>query len=107
MQAFLAVQDKNPSKPVSMKGDAVHPGPPGQLMMAAALLKALGADPFVSSATLDASGKLVEAKGCKIENVAVEDSEADCSSSGWTSGSGSPSPRKPAPPSPSTPRRSS
>ncbi|MFB3891817.1 MAG: GDSL-type esterase/lipase family protein [Phycisphaerae bacterium] len=67
LRAFLAAQDKAPSKPISMQGDAVHPGPPGQLMMAAALLKELGADGFVSSVVLDASGKVVEAKGCKID----------------------------------------
>ena len=37
LRAFLAVQAKGP-RPVSMLGDAVHPGPPGQLVMAAALL---------------------------------------------------------------------
>jgi len=72
LKAFLAAQEKNPSKPVSMQGDPVHPGAPGQLMMAAALLKALGADGFVSSVALDASGK-VEAKGCKVENVKAGD----------------------------------
>ena len=44
LRAFLAAQEKSPNKPVSMQGDPVHPGPPGQLMMAAALLKALSAD---------------------------------------------------------------
>lgn len=72
LRAFLAAQEKNPAKPVSMQGDAVHPGPPGQLMMAAALLKDLGADGFVSSATVDGGGKLVESKGCKIENLKAE-----------------------------------
>jgi lysophospholipase L1-like esterase len=75
LRAFLAEQDKSPGKLVSMQGDPVHPGPPGQLLMAAALLKALGADGFVSSATLDAAGKVVESKGCQIENLkaAVDD----------------------------------
>jgi len=43
-----------------MQGDAVHPGPPGQLMMAAALLKELGADGFVSSVAIDAAGKTAD-----------------------------------------------
>src|SRR5262249_35992841 len=64
LRAFLAAQEKAKDKLVSMHGDAVHPGQPGQLMMAAALLKDLGADGFVSSATLDAGGRVVEAKGC-------------------------------------------
>jgi hypothetical protein len=52
-----------------MQGDPVHPGPPGQLMMAAALLKELNADGFVSSATIDAGGNTADAKGCKIDNL--------------------------------------
>ena len=52
---------------ISMQGDPVHPGPTGQLMMAAALLKELGAEPFVSSVTI-ARGK-VEAKGCEVTNM--------------------------------------
>ena len=73
LRAFLAALDKSSRKPVSMQGDAVHPGPPGQLMMAAALLGELGADGFVSSAVLDASGKVVEAKGCAIDEVRAGD----------------------------------
>jgi hypothetical protein len=72
LRSFLAAQEKSPLKPVSMQGDAVHPGPPGQLMMAAALLKDLGADPFVSSASLDAGGKRVEARGCRIDDVKAD-----------------------------------
>lgn len=72
LRAFLAAQAKSPLPLVSMQGDAVHPGPPGQLMMAAALLKALGADGFVSSLTLAADGKVVEAKGCKVDGLKAE-----------------------------------
>ena len=42
LRSFLAAQDKEPIKAVSLQGDPVHPGPPGQLMMAAALLKRSG-----------------------------------------------------------------
>jgi hypothetical protein len=42
-------------------------------MMAAALLKDLGADPFVSSAALDAAGKVTESKGCAVSGVKAED----------------------------------
>jgi lysophospholipase L1-like esterase len=73
LRAFLAAQDKTPMKPVSMQGDAVHPGPPGQLMMAAALLKDLGAQGFVSSATVDAAGKVADSKGCTIDAVKAAD----------------------------------
>jgi lysophospholipase L1-like esterase len=72
LREFLAAQEKIKLKATSMQGDAVHPGPTGQLMMAAALLKALGADGFVSSATLDAEGKTTDAKGCKITDVKSE-----------------------------------
>jgi len=71
LRAFLAVQDKIPAKPISMQGDAVHPGPPGQLMMAAALLNELGADGFVSSVAID-GGKVTDAKGCKVEAIKAE-----------------------------------
>ena len=72
LRAFLAVQAKG-ARPVSMLGDAVHPGPPGQLVMAAALLKQLGAEGFVSSATLDGKGKVEQAKGCVVDGVKWED----------------------------------
>jgi lysophospholipase L1-like esterase len=72
LRAFLAAQEKSPAKPVSMQGDPVHPGPAGQLTMAAALLKELGADGFVSSATIDASGKLSEAKGCEVDRIKAD-----------------------------------
>jgi lysophospholipase L1-like esterase len=73
LRAFLAAQDKSDNKPVSLQGDPVHPGSPGQLMMAVALLRELGADGFVSSATIDAGGKLVEAKGCQIDGISASD----------------------------------
>lgn len=72
LRAFLAAQEKEPVKPVSMQGDPVHPGAPGQLLMAAALLKDLGAEGFVSSAVIDAQGNVVEAKGCRIDAVKTE-----------------------------------
>jgi lysophospholipase L1-like esterase len=72
LREFLAAQEKNPIKAVSMQGDAVHPGPPGQLMMAAALLKALGADGSVSSVALDSQGKVDEARGCTLSDVKAE-----------------------------------
>ena len=51
LRAFLAAQAKNPRPRLvsDVLGDPVHPGPPGQLTMAAALLKELGATGFVSS----------------------------------------------------------
>ncbi|GDY19935.1 hypothetical protein LBMAG56_12800 [Verrucomicrobiota bacterium] len=75
LRAFLAAQDTSPVRLVSMQGDPVHPGPPGQLTMAAALLKELGAEGFVSSATLDAQGKVTEAKACVVENAKSENGQ--------------------------------
>jgi len=72
LRAFLAEQAKDPNPPVSMEGDAVHTGSPGQLMMAAALLKGLGAQGFVSSLTIDAAGKVVESKGCTVEHIKAQ-----------------------------------
>lgn len=73
LRAFLAAQDTSPVKLVSMQGDPVHPGAPGQLMMAAALLKELGADGFVSMAEIDADGKVLATKGCQVNGLKVED----------------------------------
>ncbi|WP_020468165.1 GDSL-type esterase/lipase family protein [Zavarzinella formosa] len=67
LKDFLAVQAKSKKILYSMTGDPVHPGTPGQLTMAAALLKELGAEPFVSSVVLDSKGQVTEAKGCKVE----------------------------------------
>lgn len=72
LRAFLTAQEKSLQPLVSMQGDPVHPGPCGQLIMAAALLKELGADGFVSRAVLDAQGQLVEVKGCEITGVKAE-----------------------------------
>ncbi len=69
LRKFLAAQAKAEGAPVSMMGDAVHPGPTGQLMMAAALLKELGANGFVSSVSIDKKGMLKEAKGCEITGI--------------------------------------
>jgi lysophospholipase L1-like esterase len=69
LRAFLAAQAKDPGNGVNLLGDPVHPGAPGQLMMGAALLKALGAEPFVSSATVDVEAGTAEAKGCAVTDV--------------------------------------
>jgi lysophospholipase L1-like esterase len=55
-------------------GDAVHPGPPGQALMAASILKGLGFPSMVSSAEIDAAGrKVITATNCKLENLAAND----------------------------------
>jgi lysophospholipase L1-like esterase len=74
LKAFLDEQAKQKTQLVSMQGDAVHPGPNGQLMMAAALLKGLGASAFVSNVILDGTtGKVISAKGCAVEELPVKE----------------------------------
>jgi hypothetical protein len=69
---YLAVMLGSRSAMVG-QGDAVHPGPPGHTIMAWALLKALGATPLVSSATLNAqAGRVESAQACKIDQVKSE-----------------------------------
>ena len=55
-------------------GDAVHPGPPGQALMAASILKGLNFPSLVSSAEINATGgSVVAARNCTIENVIAKD----------------------------------
>ena len=75
---YLAALDrargKGPKYDRITAGDAVHPGPPGQALMAASILKGLSFPSLVSSAEIDAAGgKAVTAKNCTIENVAKKD----------------------------------
>ncbi len=52
--------------------DRVHPGPGGQLIMAAALLKAWNAPALVSSVEIEPTGKVVHAANTKVENSNAE-----------------------------------
>ena len=74
---FVAIQDKaraeNPKNRIG-GGDAVHPGPPGQAVMAWGILKGLNFPALISSAEIDAAGsKVVKAEKCEIANVAAKD----------------------------------
>ncbi len=54
-------------------GDAVHPGPPGQALMAASILKGLHFPALVSAVEIDAAGsKVVVAKNCTIDNIVAK-----------------------------------
>ena len=70
----LAVQDKaraaNPANRVG-GGDAVHFGPPGQAVMAAAILKGLGFPTLVAAVELDAAGKVLKSDNCKITGASA------------------------------------
>jgi lysophospholipase L1-like esterase len=63
----IAENEKRPSLHVA---DGVHLSELGQLAMAFAILKGLGAPADVSSAVIDADGgKVTEHRGCRIDNV--------------------------------------
>ncbi len=82
--APVAVDPTKPAQPVKpvatpiapslipLGGDAVHPGPVGQYMMAATILSGLGAEKEVSSATLKADGSVVATKHCKITDATAK-----------------------------------
>lgn len=72
---YLCVLDKaraaDPKNRI-MGGDAVHPGPPGQAVMAAAILRGLGFPALVSTAEIDAANlRVVSAKQCRITDLAA------------------------------------
>lgn len=67
LQVMNKARESDP-KVVIMQGDPVHPGPAGQSVMAAAILKGMGFPRQVSSVAVDASGK-VEAKNCKVTDL--------------------------------------
>ena len=69
---YLATLDrargKGPKYDRITGGDAVHPGPPGQALMAASILKELNFPSMVSSVEIDASTKkVVSQKNCVVE----------------------------------------
>lgn len=74
---FVALIDKaraeNPKNRIG-GGDPVHPGPPGQAIMAWSILKGLKFPALVSSVEIDAAGnKVVKADNCEATNVAAKD----------------------------------
>jgi lysophospholipase L1-like esterase len=69
MAILLRERAENPPTMVG-GGDAVHPGPIGQTLMAWAILKGLGASAEVSRAEIDAAArKVTAAVGCRVEHV--------------------------------------
>lgn len=74
---YLAVLDKargaGPTYNRITAGDAVHPGPPGQTLMAASILKELHFPSLVSSVEIDAAGsKVTKIENCKVTAVAAK-----------------------------------
>lgn len=74
LQAWIAsVKPLAGRRYASLERDSVHPGPPGQLTMAGALIRALGLGGQVSSVAIDAAGKRVSrAERCKVTRLMVE-----------------------------------
>ncbi|MCC7375465.1 MAG: SGNH/GDSL hydrolase family protein [Verrucomicrobiales bacterium] len=70
MNLMLAARAGDP-KAIIGGGDAVHPGPAGQTIMAWAVLKGLGATPSVSKAEIKVATKNATTESCKIENLAI------------------------------------
>lgn len=68
MGIMLAERARDPKAFIG-GGDAIHPGPAGQTLMAWVILKGLGASSLVSSATIDAGSRSVSASQCRIEKV--------------------------------------
>ena len=75
LHPYMAAMDK--ARAVDPKnliggGDAVHPGPPGQALMASAILKGMNFPSLVASAEINAaSGKVIKTQNCKIDGVKV------------------------------------
>jgi lysophospholipase L1-like esterase len=70
MGVMLAERAKDPKAFIG-GGDAVHPGPAGQTVMAWAVLKGLGATASVSKAELQVASKSATTEACKVDNIVV------------------------------------
>lgn len=73
---YLAALDrargKGPEYQRITGGDAVHPGPPGQALMAASILKGLSFPALVSAVEID-GGKVTAARNCTVTDVSAKD----------------------------------
>ena len=75
---YLAVLNKARGEMETYKritaGDAVHPGPPGQSLMAASILKGLSFPKLAISVEVDASkGRVTSKTGCTIPSIGTND----------------------------------
>lgn len=68
-----AARSKSPKYERITGGDAVHPGPAGQALMAASILKGLSFPTLVSAADIDASGKVITTNNCTIIDAVTKD----------------------------------
>lgn len=70
MDLMLAAREKDPKAFIG-GGDAVHPGPAGQTLMAWAVLKGLGASALVSKASIDAASRSSSGQNCQLSQLSV------------------------------------
>jgi len=69
-----SARSKGPKYNRITAGDAVHPGPPGQALMAASILKGMNFPSLVASVTVDAKQKkVVSQENCTVEGLDVSD----------------------------------
>jgi lysophospholipase L1-like esterase len=68
LDLMLAARAQDPKAFIG-GGDAVHPGPAGQTLMAWAVLKGLGATPSVSKATLQFASRTATGESCRMDGV--------------------------------------
>lgn len=71
LTALNNARESNPKNRVT-GGDAVHPGPPGQALMAASILKGLRFPKLVSTVDIDAAAKQAEATNCKVAKLDIK-----------------------------------
>ncbi len=65
-------RDANPTNRIG-GGDAVHPGPAGQSIMASSILKGMSFPTLVAAVEIDAAGgQIVKNQNCKIDNLKVD-----------------------------------
>jgi hypothetical protein len=72
VKAIRKAVQLNPTGAQDLIKDRVHPGPGGQLLMAAALLKAWNAPALISTLELDGSGgKVIKESNTKVDDLKV------------------------------------
>ena len=74
LEVLDSARGKGPNYQRITGGDPVHPGPSGQVLMAASILKGLSFPTLVSSAEINAATKTVlAAQNCEITNLELQD----------------------------------
>lgn len=74
LQIMLAVRKADANALIG-GGDSVHPGPPGQTLMAWAVLKGLGASALVSRVAIETGTHSVSQEQCRVEHLEISGSK--------------------------------